>query len=922
MKRQILGLLIIVLAGLGLTLSHSRAVWSVQRTERLQHVPAPASYSGLINPFEHPQDQFCVVLREIGPDSDAVRAIVQDAVVNRSAEWAAELMKRVPCKIVEAADEEATRAIEHRLLDAGADGIARLVLHEFATLLSAELESPIGKPSQVLDVDWLSNGQDAIAKMRESPSDASEVAQHAFVAYTAAEGRALYQTNCRPCHGTTGAGNGPTSAGFSLAPANFRDRNGIAALSPGEVLWRIEEGGPGLPREATPWDSSMPAWKHELDRELVWKIILGEYSTANVKPRTGPTSGHRHTQPVPSPQSARAPEKSWLEWPVPAKPAGEKTSDPAFVTRGRYIYYYRCMPCHGVTGQGDGPAANTMWPRPRDFTDIPVAGFEEDKAPPKFKFRTTKQGWLPLDEDLYRTISRGLTGTAMEGWDGVLEADEIWQVIAYLKTYSASWNDPNHEARNPNDPIVVKQYEGFDNSSPIIDYAALQPPPVTPALIEEGRETFLRIGCFQCHGFEARGDGPALGQHYDDWGYRMWPQNLANPLNYKAGHSIKDIYRTFANSLDGTVMPVASAKTLDAQDPAHGEHLQWALAAYVQSQVETATRREIKPKAGEVVAQKTRRDLPLDPLDAAWDRIAATVVPLSGQVIEQPRWSAPSVNQVEVKAAYDAGAIALWLRWDDRRPNITHADVPEDLEPVEQNSLGPKAYAFPGLRKKSPQQQIPVVFDARDQLELQWPAESLDKSSPPFFFYGDEKKPVVLWRWLADRQGLTVRKEAIEIAGSKADRLECTSDNSADSTSTGSVVTLRTARPPRAGHQPELLANTSVRSRAHWSNGAWTIVLSRSLTTDESDDVQFAKQNTTDARRAAHTPIPLAIHIWDGLAGETESRMAISSWIYLRFGEPIPTWYFVVATAVAVLVVLIAWTTIRRFRRAQSRQSH
>jgi hypothetical protein len=98
-----------------------------------------------------------------------------------------------------------------------------------------------------------------------------------------------------------------------------------------------------------------------------------------------------------------------------------------------------------VTGRGDGPAADTMWPRPRDFGDMVRDGFEEDKLQPKFKFRTTKQGWLPTDEDLYRTISRGLTGTAMEGWDGVLAPNEIWQVIAHLKTLSIASGTPRSQ---------------------------------------------------------------------------------------------------------------------------------------------------------------------------------------------------------------------------------------------------------------------------------------------------------------------------------------------------------------------------------------------------------------------------------------------------------------------------------------------
>lgn len=99
------------------------------------------------------------------------------------------------------------------------------------------------------------------------------------------EGRVLYQKNCRPCHGTTAGGDGPMARGFRLKPVNFRDPGTITTLVEGYLVWRIKEGGPGLPPGATPWDSAMPSWKEELQDEEIWKIILAEYDTAGVEPR-------------------------------------------------------------------------------------------------------------------------------------------------------------------------------------------------------------------------------------------------------------------------------------------------------------------------------------------------------------------------------------------------------------------------------------------------------------------------------------------------------------------------------------------------------------------------------------------------------------------------------------------------------------
>ncbi|MBI2089692.1 MAG: cytochrome c [Deltaproteobacteria bacterium] len=99
------------------------------------------------------------------------------------------------------------------------------------------------------------------------------------------EGGVLYQKNCRPCHGTTAAGDGPMGWGFRLKPVSFRDPGTIATLVEAYLFWRIKEGAAGLPPEASPWDSAMPAWKEELSDEEIWKIILAEFDTAGVEPR-------------------------------------------------------------------------------------------------------------------------------------------------------------------------------------------------------------------------------------------------------------------------------------------------------------------------------------------------------------------------------------------------------------------------------------------------------------------------------------------------------------------------------------------------------------------------------------------------------------------------------------------------------------
>src|SRR5262245_40951637 len=57
---------------------------------------------------------------------------------------------------------------------------------------------------------------------------------------------------------------------------------------------------------------------------------------------------------------------------------------------GERVYAQRCAVCHGPDGRGNGPAAPSMIPRPRDFT----LGL--------FKYKSTLRNDPPTDDDLRR----------------------------------------------------------------------------------------------------------------------------------------------------------------------------------------------------------------------------------------------------------------------------------------------------------------------------------------------------------------------------------------------------------------------------------------------------------------------------------------------------------------------------------------
>ena len=100
------------------------------------------------------------------------------------------------------------------------------------------------------------------------------------------EGAIVYIQNCQYCHGDKLDGKGPYAAGLNPTPLNFQDVGTIAQLQESYLFWRIATGGPGLPKEAAPWISSMPVWQDFLKEDEIWKVILYLYDYTGHHPRS------------------------------------------------------------------------------------------------------------------------------------------------------------------------------------------------------------------------------------------------------------------------------------------------------------------------------------------------------------------------------------------------------------------------------------------------------------------------------------------------------------------------------------------------------------------------------------------------------------------------------------------------------------
>jgi cytochrome c len=96
------------------------------------------------------------------------------------------------------------------------------------------------------------------------------------------------------------------------------------------------------------------------------------------------------------------------------------------LNQGREHYVQNCYACHGMAGDGNGPASHYYRPPPRDLT----RGL--------YKFGGVVDG-LPHDEDFVRILRHGLAGTAMLAWD--IPGAEIYPIIQYVKSLSSVWQE-------------------------------------------------------------------------------------------------------------------------------------------------------------------------------------------------------------------------------------------------------------------------------------------------------------------------------------------------------------------------------------------------------------------------------------------------------------------------------------------------
>jgi mono/diheme cytochrome c family protein len=230
---------------------------------------------------------------------------------------------------------------------------------------------------------------------------------------------------------------------------------------------------------------------------------------------------------------------------------------------GAALFATHCADCHGGDGDGMGPRAATLVPRPRDLRAA------------VFKYRTTRG--QPTLEDLVAVITAGVPGTDMQGFPGLAAAERVAlaehvRLVAMRGRFLALCR-----IRVTAGEMLIGATAARDAEQVRAEFAGA-PLPCPPAPADEaasaraGAALFGADGarCAWCHGPAGKGDGPQAAFLEDRSGHRAPPRDLR-----KGPQDPEVLFYRIRCGVGGTSMPAFDGTLTEEQI--------WNLAHFVRS---------------------------------------------------------------------------------------------------------------------------------------------------------------------------------------------------------------------------------------------------------------------------------------------------------------------------------------------------
>lgn len=226
-----------------------------------------------------------------------------------------------------------------------------------------------------------------------------------------ARGRTIYGRTCAVCHGDRGQGAVWAGANVQKPPRAFTAPEAKAELTRERMIAAVTHGRPG---------TTMVSFASQLtpaDIEAVVDYVRTAFIEAEVPEISGTHAhgGRQRDREQASPASqgktaAAAPAAVSvtpdMSLPLPKGLVGN-------VKRGAKFYAANCATCHGIKGDGEGPRAYFIRPKPRNFRDPAARNMLNRPA-------------------LFAAITAGKPGTEMPAWNKVIGDQQIADVAEYV----------------------------------------------------------------------------------------------------------------------------------------------------------------------------------------------------------------------------------------------------------------------------------------------------------------------------------------------------------------------------------------------------------------------------------------------------------------------------------------------------------
>ena len=244
----------------------------------------------------------------------------------------------------------------------------------------------------------------------------------------ATTGQPMYKRFCIGCHGDLGDGQGENAQWIDPKPRNFT----IA-------IFRCRSTPTGtLPTDTDLYDtigrgmlnSNMPHWLPLTNQDRVDLVAYVKHFSPRWETEKPGT-------------------------PIVIPPEPPVTADR--IKEGRVLFQkLECWKCHGVTGRGNGPSADTL----TDDENRPIKPFNFHDSQ-RFKCGST-------DAAMYKDFMTGLDGSPMPSFSDNVTPDEAWALVMYLRTLQPDDTMEKQIARqlgltpmiNPLEPVTGLRHPG------------------------------------------------------------------------------------------------------------------------------------------------------------------------------------------------------------------------------------------------------------------------------------------------------------------------------------------------------------------------------------------------------------------------------------------------------------------------------